>query len=301
MTRYQYDALNRLTTHTDPDDRVTRFEYDPLGRLTSLKRPNNTETVQNYDLAGNLSSIKHQGPEGLIASFDYTYDQMGNRTAQVEEDGATTAYQYDPLYRLTKVTYPIDKIKKIRDTYLTPPNSVNPPPADGVNKDKSNADKGNKDNAQNPGNGKGKGNAKTQNSEGLSITIASNGNGNGGGGGGNGGGGGDNGGGNGSGGSKDDRRGIGNGKGQGRDRGKHKGWYKDQFGNPIEKPGTNPFGFELPAYLIEPQAEVTYEYDEVGNRTKMTNDQGVTEYRYNEAEQLVAAGDTEYEYDAGVT
>lgn len=138
VTRYQYDALNRLTTHTDPDDRVTRFEYDPLGRLTSLKRPNNTETVQNYDLAGNLSSIKHQGPEGLIASFDYTYDQMGNRTAQVEEDGATTAYQYDPLYRLTKVTYPIDKIKKIRDTYLTPPNSVNPPPADGVNKDKSN-------------------------------------------------------------------------------------------------------------------------------------------------------------------
>jgi len=48
---------------------------------------------------------------------------------------------------------------------------------------------------------------------------------------------------------------------------------------------------------MELRAEVSYEYDEVGNRIKMIADKEVTEYRYNEAEQLIAAGDTEYEYD----
>ena len=51
--------------------------------------------------------------------------------------------------------------------------------------------------------------------------------------------------------------------------------------------------------LISPELrfQKSYEYDEVGNRVKMTADKEVTEYRYNEADQLMAAGDTEYEYD----
>ena len=87
-----------------------------------------------------------------------------------------------------------------------------------------------------------------------------------------------------------DKRGVGKGKGKGLERGKHKGWYKDELGKPIS------FEFELPAYLIEPRAEVSYAYDEMGNRIKMIADKEITEYRYNEAEQLIAAGDTEYEY-----
>jgi YD repeat-containing protein len=40
-----------------------------------------------------------------ISSFDYTLDAAGNRTAMEDLDG-THSYEYDPLYRLTEVTYP---------------------------------------------------------------------------------------------------------------------------------------------------------------------------------------------------
>ncbi len=40
-----------------------------------------------------------------ISSFAYTLDAVGNRTQMADLTG-THAYQYDPLYRLTQVTYP---------------------------------------------------------------------------------------------------------------------------------------------------------------------------------------------------
>ncbi|MBS4032295.1 MAG: RHS repeat-associated core domain-containing protein, partial [Clostridiales bacterium] len=88
-----------------------------------------------------------------------------------------------------------------------------------------------------------------------------------------------------------DKRGVGNGNGLGLERGKHKGWYKDQNGLPI------PGEYELPAYLMEPQAQVSYEYDEAGNRIRMMLDHETVEYSYDEAERLVTAGSDSYEYD----
>lgn len=35
----------------------------------------------------------------------YTYDSAGNRATQTDARGNTTAYSYDALNRLTKVTY----------------------------------------------------------------------------------------------------------------------------------------------------------------------------------------------------
>lgn len=37
---------------------------------------------------------------------------------------AVTTYEYDDVYRLTKVTYPKDKIEQIRAKYYTPPQEV---------------------------------------------------------------------------------------------------------------------------------------------------------------------------------
>ncbi len=47
---------------------------------------------------------KKTGPVTL-SSFTYTLDATGNRTQMVDLSG-THSYQYDPLYRLTQVTYP---------------------------------------------------------------------------------------------------------------------------------------------------------------------------------------------------
>ncbi|WP_339061227.1 peptidoglycan-binding protein [Tepidibacillus marianensis] len=53
-----------------------------------------------------------------------------------------------------------------------------------------------------------------------------------------------------------------------------------------------------PDYVMEPVAHVQYEYDEVGNRIKETKDGKVTNYQYNEANEMVKAGEDLFYYDA---
>ncbi|TDX51134.1 RHS repeat domain-containing protein [Orenia marismortui] len=43
---------------------------------------------------------------------------------------------------------------------------------------------------------------------------------------------------------------------------------------------------------------ISYSYDAMGNRTRMTTAQGTTSYSYNQLNQLVSAGSINYEYDA---
>jgi len=43
---------------------------------------------------------------------------------------------------------------------------------------------------------------------------------------------------------------------------------------------------------------VTYTYDPAGNRLQQTRDDEVTDYQYNEANQMLSAGETQYGYDA---
>jgi RHS repeat-associated protein len=265
-----------------------------MGRITAINRPNGTETLQGYDATGNMSFIRHQGSWGVMESFDYTYDAAGNRLVQTEADGALTTYEYDPLHRLTKVTYPVEKIRQIQDTFLTPPNSSNPSSgktdtgsSDGEKDQPSNSGKKNeiqsgsgtspvlaaiKGDNGNQGNSGSSGNAAKDNDNGNSGNAGQN--------------------------EKpdnNDKRGVGNSNGLGLERGKHKGWYKNGNGRPVELP--SPGEYELPAYLMEPQTQVSYEYDEAGNRIRMVLDPETVEYSYDEAERLVTAGSASYEYD----
>ena len=63
-------------------------------------------TDYGYDSADRLTSVvnKRTGPVTL-SSFTYTLDATGSRTQMVDLSGSHS-YQYDPLYRLTQVTYP---------------------------------------------------------------------------------------------------------------------------------------------------------------------------------------------------
>lgn len=54
----------------------------------------------------------------MISSYAYEYDKTGNRTKQIEEDGAETIFEYDDMDRLTHVIYPVEKIWSLRDRYL---------------------------------------------------------------------------------------------------------------------------------------------------------------------------------------
>ncbi len=99
-TGYTYDALNRMATVTDPDAGLTSHEYNEVGALVQTELPNGTVETREYDDLNRLLLLENTGPEGVISSYDYTLDAVGNRTRVVEDSGRTVDYTYDALYRL---------------------------------------------------------------------------------------------------------------------------------------------------------------------------------------------------------
>lgn len=110
VVQYSYDAANRLV---GMDSFLGRFDfgYDRLGRRTSLAQPNGVSTGYGYDAVGRLTNILAQGRGrngrgGLINSFGYTHDAVGNRLSKAvsvgDHDHKDTRYDYayDAVYQL---------------------------------------------------------------------------------------------------------------------------------------------------------------------------------------------------------
>jgi len=108
VTRYTFDALNRPTAVTNAAG-VTEYAYLRDGRLSEVRYPNGTTTTQTYDAAGRTETIANRQGTLLVSSYLYEYDGNGNRSRQVEDNGAgpeETTYVYDRLDRLTESHYP---------------------------------------------------------------------------------------------------------------------------------------------------------------------------------------------------
>lgn len=80
-TAFEYDALDRLTTVTDPKGLATTYAYNGFGNLTQLFSPDTRTTT-------------------------YTYDGAGNRASATDPRDRRTEYGYDALNRLTGIDYP---------------------------------------------------------------------------------------------------------------------------------------------------------------------------------------------------
>jgi len=82
---YGFDGANRLVTVTDWGARVTRYTYDAAGQMTGTTNANGITAAYVYDDAGRLTRLANQRADaGVIASYDYTLDAVGNRTAVAE-------------------------------------------------------------------------------------------------------------------------------------------------------------------------------------------------------------------------
>jgi RHS repeat-associated protein len=100
QTSYSFDEQNRLKTVTDPQAGVTTYTYDLAGNLIKTTLANGTTETREYDLLNRLLYLQNSNSSGVINSFRYTLDKVGNRLAIVEQDGRQSNYQYDALYRL---------------------------------------------------------------------------------------------------------------------------------------------------------------------------------------------------------
>jgi RHS repeat-associated protein len=133
LERNTYDGVGNKTTQADAEGRVTRFVYDAANRLASRTDGFGTDdaatTTFVYDKAGNLLEERDARaaalgePWSVKRTWDelnrleteangegnvtrYGYDPEGNRTSITTPKSKTTTFEYDELGKLTKVTQP---------------------------------------------------------------------------------------------------------------------------------------------------------------------------------------------------
>lgn len=121
-TTYGYDSNGNQTSVAAPLGRNTAETFDALNRLSKITDPNNGNTQLTYDANDNLSAVKD--PLGLVTSYNYdgfgdllsqvspgtgttvnTYDSGGNLFTSQDARGVTVQYSYDALNRVTQAAY----------------------------------------------------------------------------------------------------------------------------------------------------------------------------------------------------
>lgn len=96
ITRYRYDAANRLVGVTDPSTNTWSYSYDVRGRQISASDPDKGTTTTTYDDAGQVVSTTDARGEKLFT----VYDALG-RKIETRDGSATGAlrasWAYDTL------------------------------------------------------------------------------------------------------------------------------------------------------------------------------------------------------------
>ena len=110
ITRFAYDALNRLTKvmdaiHSSPDPLcgtagVTCYDYDSAGSLTQVTDARGSVTTFDYDTQDRL--IQTTDPLGRSETF--AYDGNGNLISSTDRNNQTIEFQYDAVNQLIQKT-----------------------------------------------------------------------------------------------------------------------------------------------------------------------------------------------------
>jgi RHS repeat-associated protein len=91
-TRFETDAIGRVTKQIDPLNRTTLIERDPQGNPTKITRPNNAITTMTYDAKGNLLTSTEQS---ISATTTFLYELTFNQVTRIT----------DPRGNQTNITY----------------------------------------------------------------------------------------------------------------------------------------------------------------------------------------------------
>jgi len=114
QTQQAYDALNRLSTVTDPTPGgTTTTTYDAHDRPLSVEAQNGATTDYVYDGFGDM--IQQASPDS--GTSVYYYDPDSDLTQKIDATGATTNNTYDALDRVKTTAYPSDATENVAYTY----------------------------------------------------------------------------------------------------------------------------------------------------------------------------------------
>jgi len=111
-TKYEYDALDRLTTESQGGPNVAEkrveFGYNALGQSTTMNRFFGSQSVVStafaYDAMHRLASITHGSAADPVQFFNYANDP-GSRITQIVSKTDSINYGYDKRDQLTGADY----------------------------------------------------------------------------------------------------------------------------------------------------------------------------------------------------
>jgi len=115
--QYAYDTRNRLVEVAYPDGTAKTYAYDAVGNLVEAAGDDTTETRQ-YDAGNRLIETTDSHTGKRIA---YTYDLAGNRLSMTDPENGRHQYRYNDSNRLTAfvdpeglvTTYAYDEMSRV--------------------------------------------------------------------------------------------------------------------------------------------------------------------------------------------
>ena len=110
-TRYTYDAQGQMTALENALGYTTSFSYDAAGDLKSVVNAKGNTTLYTRDLLGRITRQAY--PDGSYESYEY--DALGKLTSFTNRRGERITYSYNPAGQLEWKTYPTGR--KIRFKY----------------------------------------------------------------------------------------------------------------------------------------------------------------------------------------
>jgi RHS repeat-associated protein len=105
-TNYAYDGAYRSTGTTDAANQTTSYSYDAMSNLTSMTDSLARVTNYDYDDFNRLVKINYPpATTGATRLFEtFLYDADGNVTQRTDTAGRVTSYAYDNVNRLASMT-----------------------------------------------------------------------------------------------------------------------------------------------------------------------------------------------------
>ncbi|MFJ5146228.1 DUF6531 domain-containing protein [Curtobacterium sp. NPDC088465] len=97
--RFRYDAAGQLVEAVDGLGGTTRFAYDERGRLIEVTDPAGGVTRRRYDGADRVVAVV----DPLGRKTTARYDAAGRQVEQIDPEGRTTSWTFDAAGRSTKV------------------------------------------------------------------------------------------------------------------------------------------------------------------------------------------------------
>lgn len=113
-TTFGYDALYRRTSSTDALGETTSFEFGAVGNLLAIVDPENNKTSYAYDELYRVVSDTNE----LGFTRRYRYDAVGNQTRITDRNGRVRDFAYDGLDRLTEESWLDESGESIYSLYF---------------------------------------------------------------------------------------------------------------------------------------------------------------------------------------